>query len=58
MKPIPMAGFTLTATVTKPGRNVATSRIELRDLDDVLIAVSLMLTLPLEPAARHSHDRS
>jgi len=39
MKPIPLAGFTLTATVTKPGRTVATSRIELRDLDDVLIAV-------------------
>ncbi|MEE3067929.1 MAG: thioesterase family protein [Actinomycetota bacterium] len=40
MKPIPMAGFTLTATVTKPGRTVATSRIELRDLDEELIAVS------------------
>lgn len=40
VKPIPMAGFTVTTTVTKPGRTVATSRTELRDLDDVLIAVS------------------
>jgi hypothetical protein len=40
MKPIPMAGFTLTAEISKPGRTVATCRIELRDLDGVLVAVS------------------
>ena len=39
MRPIPMAGFTVTAEVTKPGRTVATCAIELRDLNGILIAV-------------------
>lgn len=40
MRPIPMAGFTVSAEVTKPGRTVATCVVELRDLTGVLIAVS------------------
>ncbi len=35
-----MAGFTVSAEVTKPGRTVATCVVELRDLTGVLIAVS------------------
>ncbi len=53
MKPIPMAGFTVTAEVTKPGRTVATCVIELRDLNGVLVAVSHSAHLasrPPEPA--------
>ena len=49
MKPIPMAGFTVTAEVSKPGRTVANCVIELRNLDGTLIALSHSAHLASRP---------